>query len=522
MTTIKTKAQLVDKWKELLEGEGLPEIANSKQAIIAKIFENQEKDFEVSPEYKDEKIAQAFGSFLTEAEIGGDHGYNAQNIAAGQTSGAVTQIGPAVMGMVRRAIPNLIAFDICGVQPMNSPTGQVFALRAVYGKDPIAADAKEAFHPMYAPDAMFSGQGAAKKFPALAASTQTVVGDIYTHFFQDTGTVYLQASAVVTIDASATDATKLDAEIKKQMEAGALVEIAEGMATSIAELQEGFNGSTDNPWNEMGFRIDKQVIEAKSRQLKAAYSIELAQDLRAVHGMDADAELSGILATEIMLEINREVVDWINYSAQVGKSGMTNIVGSKAGVFDFQDPIDIRGARWAGESFKALLFQIDKEAVEIARQTGRGEGNFIIASRNVVNVLASVDTGISYAAQGLASGFNTDTTKSVFAGVLGGKYRVYIDQYAKQDYFTVGYKGANEMDAGIYYAPYVALTPLRGSDPKNFQPVMGFKTRYGIGVNPFAESSLQAPGARIQSGMPSILNSLGKNAYFRRVYVKGI
>lgn len=520
--TIKTKAELLNKWKPLLEGEGLPEIANSKQAIIAKIFENQEKDFQTAPEYKDEKIAQAFGSFLTEAEIGGDHGYNATNIAAGQTSGAVTQIGPAVMGMVRRAIPNLIAFDICGVQPMSSPTGQVFALRAVYGKDPIAAGAKEAFHPMYGPDAMFSGQGAAKKFAALKASDTLEVGTIYTHFFQETGTVYLQATEAKQIDSGASDADKLDAEIKKQMEAGVLVEIAEGMATSIAELQESFNGSTDNPWNEMGFRIDKQVIEAKSRQLKAAYSIELAQDLRAVHGMDADAELSGILATEIMLEINREVVDWINYSAQVGKSGMTLTPGSKAGVFDFQDPIDIRGARWAGESFKALLFQIDKEAVEIARQTGRGEGNFIIASRNVVNVLASVDTGISYAAQGLATGFNTDTTKSVFAGVLGGKYRVYIDQYAKQDYFTVGYKGPNEMDAGIYYAPYVALTPLRGSDPKNFQPVMGFKTRYGIGINPFAESAAQAPASRIQSGMPSILNSLGKNAYFRRVYVKGI
>lgn len=528
--TIKTKAELLNKWKPLLEGEGLPEIANSKQAIIAKIFENQEKDFQTAPEYKDEKIAQAFGSFLTEAEIGGDHGYNNTNIAAGQTSGAVTQIGPAVMGMVRRAIPNLIAFDICGVQPMNSPTGQVFALRAVYGKNPVASSAKEAFHPMYGPDAMFSGQGAAKKFAALKEkgtleNSTLKAGTIYTHFFQDTGTVYLQATKDEQININASDAAKLDAEIKKQMEAGVLVEIAEGMATSIAELQEGFNGSTSNPWNEMGFRIDKQVIEAKSRQLKAAYSIELAQDLRAVHGMDADAELSGILATEIMLEINREVVDWINYSAQVGKSGMTLTPGSKAGVFDFQDPIDIRGARWAGESFKALLFQIDKEAVEIARQTGRGEGNFIIASRNVVNVLASVDTGISYAAQGLATGFNTDTTKSVFAGVLGGKYRVYIDQYAKQDYFTVGYKGSNEMDAGIYYAPYVALTPLRGSDPKNFQPVMGFKTRYGIGINPFAESADQAPASRIQSGMLSsipILNSLGKNAYFRRVYVKGI
>lgn len=520
--TIKTKAELVGKWKELLESEGLPEIAQTKQAIIAKIFENQENDFAVSPEYRDEKIAQAFGSFLTEAEIGGDHGYDATNIAAGQTSGAVTQIGPAVMGMVRRAIPNLIAFDICGVQPMSTPTGQVFALRAVYGKDPIADGAKEAFHPMYAPDAMYSGNGAAKAFAAITAGATLTAGEIYYHFFQDTGSAYFQAASDVTIDAAATDADKLDIEIKKHIEAGVIVEIAEGMATSIAELQEGFNGSKDNAWNEMGFRIDKQVIEAKSRQLKAAYSIELAQDLRAVHGMDADAELSGILATEIMLEINREVVDWINYSAQVGKTGNTLTAGAKAGVFDFQDPIDIRGARWAGESFKALLFQIDKEAVEIARQTGRGEGNFIIASRNVVNVLASVDTGISYAAQGLAGGFNTDTTKSVFAGVLGGKYRVYIDQYAKQDYFTVGYKGANEMDAGIYYAPYVALTPLRGSDPKNFQPVMGFKTRYGIGINPFADSAAQAPGKRINNGMPSVLNSLGKNAYFRRVFVQGI
>lgn len=520
---MKTKQELIGKWQKLLENEDLPEIVGaSKQALIAKIFENQEADFTTSPEYKDEKIAAAFGSFLTEAEIGGDHGYDAQNIAAGQTSGAVTQIGPAVMGMVRRAIPNLIAFDICGVQPMNNPTGQIFALRAVYGKDPIAPGAKEAFHPMYAPDAMFSGQGAAEKFPVAAAGSVLGVGDIVVHDFVKTGRAYFQTVSAVTLSAAATTPELLDEAIEAQVEAGVLAEIAEGMATSVAELQEGFNGSADNAWNEMGFRIDKQVIEAKSRQLKAAYSIELAQDLRAVHGMDADAELSGILATEIMLEINREVVDWINYSAQVGKTGFTRTAGSKAGVFDFQDPIDIRGARWAGESFKALLFQIDKESAEIARQTGRGEGNFIIASRNVVNLLASVDTSISYAAQGLASGFNTDTTKAVFAGVLGGRYRVYIDQYARQDYFTIGYKGSNEMDAGIYYAPYVALTPLRGSDPKNFQPVMGFKTRYGIGINPFADPSQQQPTGRIVSGMPSLANSVGKNGYFRRVFVKGI
>ncbi|WPH68200.1 major capsid protein [Klebsiella phage ValerieMcCarty02] len=517
------KNKLIEKWQPLLENEALPEIVGaSKKALIAKIFENQEADINQAPEYRDEKIAEAFGSFLSEAEIGGDHGYDAQNIAAGQTSGAVTQIGPAVMGMVRRAIPNLIAFDICGVQPMSNPTGQVFALRAVYGKDPLAAGAKEAFHPMYAPDAMFSGQGATKKFEAVKASASLDVGDIVVHDFTQTGRAHLQVVTAFTVDAGATDAAKLDAAVTAALEAGKVVEIAEGMATSVAELQEAFNGSKDNPWNEMGFRIDKQTIEAKSRQLKAQYSIELAQDLRAVHGMDADAELSSILATEIMLEINREVVDWINYSAQVGKSGMTQTVGSKAGVFDFQDPIDIRGARWAGESFKALLFQIDKESAEIARQTGRGEGNFIIASRNVVNVLAAVDTNVSPAAQGLGRGYNTDTTKAVFAGVLGGRYRVYIDQYARQDYFTIGYKGANEMDAGIYYAPYVALTPLRGSDPKNFQPVMGFKTRYGIGINPFADSAAQQPKGRITSGMPSIVNSVGKNAYFRRVWVKGI
>lgn len=518
-TNAKTKQQLVEEWKPLLEAEGAPEIAQDKQAIIAKIFENQEKDIKSEAAYRDEKLAEAFGGFLNEAEVGGDHGYNATNIAAGQTSGAVTQIGPAVMGMVRRAIPNLIAFDIAGVQPMQGPTGQVFALRAVYGKDPIAAGAKEAFHPMYAPDTMFSGKGAAQKFTALAAGTVTEVGTVYVHEFAQTGIVHLQATEVATLDADATD---LDAEVLKHLDAGALAEIGEGMATSIAELQEGFNGSQDNPWNEMGFRIDKQVIEAKSRQLKAQYSIELAQDLRAVHGMDADAELANILATEIMLEINREIVDWVNYSAQIGKTGFTKTVGSKAGVFDFQDPIDVRGARWAGESFKALLFQIDKEAAEVARQTGRGAANFIIASRNVVNVLAAVDTNVSSAAQGLGRGLNTDTTKAVFAGVLGGRYKVYIDQYARQDYFTVGYKGSNEMDAGIYYAPYVALTPLRGADPKNFQPVLGFKTRYGVGINPFADPSAQAPGSRVANGMPSIGNSVGKNGYFRRVLVKGI
>lgn len=519
------KNELMEKWNDLLESqEGLPDIATkSKKQLIAAIMEAQEKDAEVDPVYRDEKIVESFGGFLAEAEIAGDHGYDATKIASGNSSGAITNIGPAVIGMVRRAIPNLIAFDICGVQPMTGPTGQVFALRAVYGKDPLASGAKEAFHPMFSPDSMYSGQGAAPSngFTELTSGTAIADGAIVFHDFSETGRVFLQnvSGSPVTVTGSTADA--LDAAVIAEQEKGTLAEISYGMATSVAELQEQFNGSTGNPWNEMGFRIDKQVIEARSRQLKAQYSVELAQDLRAVHGMDADAELSAILATEIMLEINREIVDMINYTAQVGKTGFTQTVGSKAGAFDFQDPIDVRGARWAGESYKALLIQIDKEANEIARQTGRGAGNFIIASRNVVSALARIDSGITPAGQGLQKTLNVDTTKAVFAGVLGGVYKVYIDQYARGDYFTVGYKGDNEMDAGIYYAPYVALTPLRGSDPKNFQPVMGFKTRYGVGINPFANSRSQAPSDRITSGMIT-KEMFGKNAYFRKVYVKGL
>ncbi|UYD57635.1 major capsid protein [Aeromonas phage B614] len=523
--------EILNKWTPLLEGEGLPEIAGkNKQALVAQILEAQEKDATTDPVYRDDKLIEAFGQSLQEAEVAGDHGYDPTNIAAGQSSGAITNIGPAVIGMVRRAIPSLIAFDIAGVQPMTGPTGQVFALRSVYGKDPLAAGAKEAFHPMYAPDAWHSGLAAkgatttseGTPFAKLTAGQAIAEGDIVGHFFYESGTAFLQntSGASLTIGTSETGEA-LDTLVNAEIAKGKLAEIAEGMATSIAELREGFNGSQNNPWNEMSFRIDKQTVEAKSRQLKAQYSIELAQDLRAVHGMDADSELNGILANEVMLEINREVIDWINYTAQPGKSGWTKTEGSAAGVFDFQDPIDVRGARWAGESYKALLIQIDKEANEIARQTGRGAGNFIIASRNVVSALALIDTNISPAAQGMASGLNADTTKGVFAGVLGGRYKVYIDQYARQDYFTMGYRGANNLDAGIYYCPYVALTPLRGADPKNFQPVMGFKTRYAIGVNPFAESRTQAPVSRISSGMPGV-NSVGKNAYFRRVWVKGL
>ncbi|MGL4523019.1 MAG: phage capsid protein [Bacilli bacterium] len=527
--------EILNKWTPVMEHESVPAITNSRKDIVAAILESQARDIAADPDgiYTDAFIVSQLkhvGGEMNEAVVTGDHSYTPDNIAAGKNSGAAVGIGPTVMGMVRRAIPNLIAMDVCGVQPMSQPTGQVFSLRALYGGDFKSADAKEAFHPMMNPDAGFSGaqhdysKNPAAAFKKYTKDTAVAVNEVVYFEYATGDKVYLQnvSTAAWTPVADVNGATPTqDIEVLSKIADSTLVEIAEGMATSYAELCQNFNGSQDNPWNEMSFRIDKQTVEAKSRQLKAQYSIEMAQDLRAVHGLSVDGELSAILAQEIVQEINREIILWINATAQIGKTGWTNKAGGKAGVFDFDDANDVRGARWAGESYKALIVQIDKEANEIARQTGRGAGNFIIASRNLVAALGHTDMFVSVAQQGKSTGFETDTNRSVFAGVLAGKYRVYIDQYAKEDYFTLGYKGASEMDAGIYYSPYVAMTPFRGTLPNNFQPVMGFKTRYAIGINPLADSAKHKGFQQINNGMPTP-EMFGKNCYFRRVYVKGL
>lgn len=512
------QSMIVEKWDSVLNHEDVPAIVgDTRQNIVAAILENQHNDIENNIEgaYTDHNLVAMMKGLspLSEAVVDGDHGYDPQKIAAGETSGAVTNVGPTVMGLVRRAIPNMLALDICGVQPMNGPTGQIFSLRSMYGKDPLAADAVEAFHPTRTPDSMYSGKGSHTAFDALDLTAAIAAGTVAVADLDKDGLRYVQAVR----DIAANEFDSATAALADN----AVVEIAEGMATSIAELQEGFNGSQNNPWKEMSFRIDKQTVEAKSRQLKAQYSIELAQDLRAVHGLDADQELSAILATEILLEINREILLWINATAQVGKTGFTNTQGGKAGVFDLRNPFDIGGARWRGEAYKSLITQIEKEATEIGRQTGRGAGNFIIASRNIVNALGQTDAFVGPAAHGQNDKLNSDTNKATFAGRLAGKYNVYIDMYATYDYFTVGYKGSTEMDAGIYYSPYVALTPLRGTDPKNMQPVLGFKTRYAVGINPMADSTKFKGFNKIANGMPGV-ELFGKNAYFRRVTVVGL
>lgn len=498
---------LNEKWSELLEAEDLPKIASAKRAdIVATLLENQEKDL----------ISEGH---LTEAQVQGDYTGGATGVAAGTTSAGIVGVAPTVMGLVRRVIPQLMAFDTVGVQPLSGPSGQVFYLRSVYGSDPRAAGFVEAFAPGKAPQVGWSGSlggtgiGALQIPNAVAYVAAAVIAP--NDFVKFTGangsTEYMQYVGV----ASHTVAADAQADFNTQVQSNQLIPVGQGLLTSIAETMENFNGTSGNPYAEMSFRIDKQTVTAKSRQLKAQYSLELAQDLRAVHGLDADTELSNILATEILVELNRETVNTVLTQAQTGASGMTAGT-TTAGVFDLGDANDVKNARWAGEAYKALLIQIEKEANEIGRQTGRGNGNFIIASRNVVSALSMTDALVSWGQQGLQAGLSTETNTSVFAGILGGRFKVYIDQYAQFDYFVVGFKGQNEMDAGVYYSPYVPLTTLRGQNPANFQPVMGMKTRYAMSVNPFALPDTQ----QIVDGSP--LRTIGKNPYYRRVVVKGL
>jgi hypothetical protein len=515
---------LVKKWKDLLEAEGVPAIATaSKKKIISRILEEQEKDLSNMG-----FLPKGDWQAIQEAEISGNAS-NATDIASGQNSGAIVYHGPTVMGIVRRAISQMMAFDTVGVQPLTQPTGQIFALRSVYGakfgKGNSTTDVanNEAFKPGVEPRIAWSGTATAGDEIGTTHTAIVGAGEIKSFDNSDhagvpgssyAGIRYLKTTSTATTGSTTAydDATKVLAGIA----AGELVEVGEGIATGLAEIMEGFNGSSNNPFNEMSFRIDKQGVEAKSRQLKAQYSIELAQDLRAVHGLDADTELSNILANEIMVELNREIVVIMNVQAQTGKTGKTASSTTPDGIFDYNDPDDTKGARWAGEKYKAILIQIEKESNEIGRQTGRGNGNFILASRNVVSALAMTDAYVSLGQQGLQQGLQTDTNTSVFAGVLAGKYKVFIDQYAVDEYFLVGYKGPTEMDAGIFYSPYVPLTPLRGQDPKNMQPVLAYKTRYAVSINPFVEPE----NSQVFSN--SLLRGVGANQYYRRVLVRGL
>ena len=422
------------KWDGVLNHPDLPQITDPyRKAVTAVILENQAVEMQKS------------GQMLHEAAPTNSAG--AGGFSGGSASGGpVAGFDPILISLVRRSLPNLIAYDVCGVQPMTGPTGLIFAMRSTSTSQNVTAGAAEAFY--NEANTGFSGDRTAQTDIALAANTELGSGNTFNN-----GTT------------------------------------GQASATNVAEAL-GASGGTD--FSEMAFSIEKVTVTAKTRALKAEYSIELAQDLKAVHGLDAETELANILSSEILAEINREVIRTIYTTAKVGAQVGT----TQRGTFNLDT--DSNG-RWMVEKIKGLAFQIEREANTIAKTTRRGKGNVLICSSDVASALAMA--GILDYQSALASQVNltVDDTGNTFAGTIFGRIKVYIDPYfpagTTSEFAVVGYKGSNAYDAGLFYCPYVPLQMVRAVDTGTFQPKIGFKTRYGLVANPFAQGTTQGLGA---------------------------
>jgi hypothetical protein len=462
---------LQEKWAPLLNYDGLDPIKDShRRAVTAVLLENQEK-------FLREQNSFSQGGLLTESPTnagnaagagGGFGGADAQN------AGPVAGFDPVLISLIRRAMPNLVAYDLAGVQPMNGPTGLIFAMRSRYNSQ----SGTETFYDEV--NTAFSGQD--DGFDEESGFTAGNVG---------MGTTNQAGSNPGLLNPIGTASSTA-------------YNVGQGMKTGDAE---NLGNGSNNQFNEMAFSIEKVLVEAKSRALKAEYSLELAQDLKAIHGLNAEAELANILSSEILAEINREVIRTIYKVAEQGAAA--NV--ATAGIFDLD--IDSNG-RWSVEKFKGLLFQIERDANAIAQRTRRGKGNVIMCSADVASALSMA--GVLDYTPALNANLNVDDTGNTFAGVLLGKFRVYIDPYAANvsanQYYVVGYKGSSPYDAGLFYCPYVPLQMVRAVGENSFQPKIGFKTRYGLVANPFAEGTTQGYG-RLQ---------INANRYYRRVQVKNL
>ena len=466
---------LQEKWAPLLNYEGLDKIKDShRRSVTAVLLENQERFL------REEQAFQVGNlSNLMEAPTNstGTGGFSGSAAAGGPTAG----FDPVLISLIRRSMPNLIAYDIAGVQPMSGPTGLIFAMRSRYANQSGA----ETFYDEV--NSAFSGQNSAFDNVGFAGTSVGI------------GTTNQAGSnpSVLNPVGGGGDQTAYNT--------------GTGMLTGDAEaLGDGAGG---DHFNQMAFSIEKVTVTAKSRALKAEYSLELAQDLKAIHGLNAEAELANILSTEILAEINREVIRTIYKVAEQG--AVQNV--ATPGIFDLD--IDSNG-RWSVEKFKGLLFQIERDANAIAQRTRRGKGNIIVCSADVASALTMA--GVLDYTPALNANLTVDDTGNTFAGVLQGKYRVYIDPYAANltsgnaspgnQYYVVGYKGSSPYDAGIFYCPYVPLQMVRAVGENSFQPKIGFKTRYGMVANPFAEGLDQGLG-RLQ---------VNANRYYRRVAVKNL
>ena len=453
--------RLQEKWSPLLDYEGLDSIKDShRRAVTAVLLENQEKTIREEREFLYEGPTNSTAS-------------GAQPGLGGATTGALQGFDPVLISLIRRSMPNLIAYDIAGVQPMNGPTGLIFAMRSRYTDQ----GGPETFFNEV--DSAFSGQN--EGFDLTNGMTGESVG---------MGTTGQTGSnpGLLNPEGSQTATT---------------YSVGQGMRTDDAEDL----GTTGDNFNQMAFSIEKVTVTAKSRALKAEYSLELAQDLKAIHGLNAEAELANILSTEILAEINREVIRTVYRVAESG--AQANV--ATAGTFDLD--VDSNG-RWSVEKFKGLIFQIERDANAIAQRTRRGKGNMIICSADVASALAMA--GVLDYTPALNANLNVDDTGNTFAGVLQGKYRVYIDPYSANvsgnQYYVAGYKGSSPYDAGLFYCPYVPLQMVRAVGENTFQPKIGFKTRYGMVANPFAQGTAVGAGAL----------TVNANRYYRRVKVANL
>ena len=461
---------LQEKWAPILDYDGLDPIKDShRRSVTAVLLENQEK------ELREER------NFLSEApnvntNSGATAGFSADATAAGPVAG----FDPVLISLIRRSMPNLVAYDLAGVQPMNGPTGLIFAMRSRYktqsGTEALFNEADTAFSGQ--PDGLDDTSG----FTATGANNVGL------------GTTAQQGSNPGLLNSTAAQTNATD------------YNVGQGMRTDSAEdLGDG----TGDQFNQMAFSIEKVTVTAKSRALKAEYSLELAQDLKAIHGLNAEAELANILSTEILAEINREVIRTIYNVAEPG--AQANVAA--AGTFDLDT--DSNG-RWSVEKCKGLIFQMERDANAIAQRTRRGKGNMILCSADVASALTMA--GVLDYTPALNANLNVDDTGNTFAGILQGKYRVYIDPFsasggaAATQYYVVGYKGSSPYDAGLFYCPYVPLQMVRAVGQDTFQPKIGFKTRYGLVENPFSQGTTQGLGTLTRNS----------NRYYRRVKVANL
>ena len=407
---------LIEKWSPVLDHEDAPAIDDKyRKAVTARLLENQEVAL------REERQQRSFGD-ITEA-------------AANVTGSSIDNFDPVLISLVRRAMPNLIAYDIAGVQPMSGPTGLIFAMKSRY-----------------------TTQG----------GTEALFDEADTDF-SGTGTHQADPTGLVGVTDADTDGTIAD-------EADTVSTFGSGLPTATAEAR-GTSGGVGAAFAEMAFSIEKSTVTAKSRALKAEYTMELAQDLKAIHGLDAEGELANILSAEILAEINREVVRTILTKAKIGALQSSTAV---SGIFDVGTDSD---GRWMAEKFKGLVMQLEREANVISKETRRGKGNFVLCSSDVASALAA--SGVMDYTPALSTGLSVDDTGNTFAGVLNGRLKVYIDPYSTGDFACVGYRGSNPYDAGIFYCPYVPLTMVKAIGESDFQPRIGFKTRYGMVANPF-------------------------------------